>query len=254
MHRRIGRAQGRKPGTMPIMQIEAIAALTASGAAVLGVPAALVVGFRQARAARLAAETTAQAARDQWRRNARREAAVTFALTAEREFDIGLRVRRGAVPLDEVEREITEAHRATRHALAVVRLEGPEQLARCAKDAARAVRAFTDKSERIGLGRHAWYSLQHAADEGNEAARAVLALLNEASSPSETDTAWAALAETDTINRQQIVALRELFQMPTDRPRPWHVAHSDTPNGEARAAIDAFIVAVRAHLDELSTG
>ncbi|NUK54750.1 hypothetical protein HRW14_31725 [Streptomyces lunaelactis] len=33
------------------MQTEAIAALAASGAAVLGVPAALIVGFRQARTA-----------------------------------------------------------------------------------------------------------------------------------------------------------------------------------------------------------
>ncbi|MFB8247040.1 hypothetical protein ACFC5X_18615 [Streptomyces sp. NPDC055952] len=66
------------------MQPESIAALAASAAAVLGVPTALLVGYRQARAARHAAELTARAAHDQVRRQARRDAAVEFIIAVEK--------------------------------------------------------------------------------------------------------------------------------------------------------------------------
>ncbi|NEE23033.1 hypothetical protein G3M58_93360 [Streptomyces sp. SID7499] len=69
------------------MQIEAVSALIASGAAVLGVPAALVVGLRQARAARQAAELAAGSARDQWQSSTRREAAVALVVEADRALE-----------------------------------------------------------------------------------------------------------------------------------------------------------------------
>jgi hypothetical protein len=108
------------------VKAETISALVASGAAVLGVPAALVVGLRQARAARHAAELAAASTREQWRKSHAREAAIAFVGHAEHALSQATRLStaRGLVDLS----ELTAAREALWLAEATVRIEGPKYL------------------------------------------------------------------------------------------------------------------------------
>ncbi|WP_163016027.1 hypothetical protein, partial [Streptomyces sp. Tu 4128] len=88
------------------MQTEALAALAASGAAVLGVPAALVVGFRQARVANHASLLAAVTVHDQSRKTARRDAAVTFVLAVEAAVDECARMITMARPVEDRQEDV----------------------------------------------------------------------------------------------------------------------------------------------------
>jgi hypothetical protein len=122
------------------VQAETISAFVASGAAVLGVPAALVVGLRQARAARQAAEVAAASAREQWKKSHVREAAIAFVGHAEQALGHAARLAtaRGLVDLS----ELTAAREALWLAEATVRTEGPAHLADLANQAHQVVDEF----------------------------------------------------------------------------------------------------------------
>ncbi|MFE9007381.1 hypothetical protein ACFYOY_35575 [Streptomyces sp. NPDC007875] len=232
------------------MEIEAVSALVASGAAVLGVPAALVVGMRQARAARQAAELAAGSAREQWRSSTRREAAVTFVLEIDRALEEARKLSASYDVLDLDESK--QVQRALWRAMAVVRIEGPKSLSDVAADAYKLVNG--------ALGRHLVHHVQArpqfliraAANEGSEVADKVRKRL---ALPTGRDSLlqhpmWAELAASG------ILPTRELHRLEN------HLRHSGTwPDREAhstfhetyeqaRGKIDAFIDAVYAHFDQ----
>ncbi|MGW2725388.1 hypothetical protein [Streptomyces sp. NPDC001492] len=232
------------------MQTESIAALAASAAAVLGVPAALLVGYRQARAARHAAELTARAAHDQVRRQARRDAAVEFIIAVEKARKAALLLAESDDPVEDYlihaeQRVPLDVSRS----LAVIRIEGPDVLTERAQTVNAAMANLTVRALRMNRLRHAQSALRHAADTGNEIIAAALAQLTE---PAGTDEqraeAWRAVEGTGLLTPRQLGTLRQHWQH--------HPAGGFTPGGipDASAAIkttlDAFIEAVRTHLDE----
>lgn len=111
---------------MPTVQFEVISAPAASGAPVLGVSAALVVGLRRAQAARHATEAASVSAREQWRNSNRREAAGTFLVEVERQLEEAAASEDRRPPEDL--NEVTRMRRALWRSLAIVRIEGPQAL------------------------------------------------------------------------------------------------------------------------------
>ncbi|MFD3992443.1 hypothetical protein [Streptomyces sp. NPDC058583] len=167
-------------GTMIGMDLEGIGTLTAAGVAVVGVPATILIGRWQMRAALRSAEATSEAglaqaeaayraALDsvraqanaghlQWRRGIQREAYAAFLLAAHRVQEVGERfaaeseqdlsaesVRAGRAALD-------DALAALKAAQTIIELEGPDEVAAPAA-------AMTDASTMMGycLGRQATY-------------------------------------------------------------------------------------------------
>jgi hypothetical protein len=250
-----GWEQRRRPGVGGVV-ITTGAAIVAARWALRGAITAAVTqataaeraGLEQAHAAVEAALAQVRGTREQWRSNTRREAAVAFVLAAERQLDVARHIRSGGVPLDETTHtEITETHHAARHALAVVRLEGPEPLAAHASKALRAVNDVANEAVDMNPGAHASYVLQCAAADGIEAAVAALARLAEASGPDDPReaAAWAVLGKTGVLTEQQLQALRTSYLRRAERPNGPALAVDE----QARKAIGMFIDAVRAHLD-----
>ncbi|MEU9578795.1 hypothetical protein [Streptomyces chilikensis] len=232
------------------MEIEAVAALVAAGAAVLGVPAALAVGMRQARAARHAAELAAASARKQWRSSTRREAAVSFVVEADRALEEARRLSTSYEVLDLDEPK--QVQRALWRAMAVVRIEGPRSLSDVAVDAYKVVNG--------ALGRHVvdhvqtrpQLLLRAAANEGNALAgriqRRLLAPERRANLLQHS--MWAELAASG------ILPARELGRLANQLRHPGMWWERKLPSefldtyAQARDKIDAFIDAVHAHFDQ----
>ncbi|MFJ9760062.1 hypothetical protein [Streptomyces sp. NPDC101149] len=215
------------------MQTEAIAALAASGAAGLGVPAALIVGLRQARAAHHAAELTAQAGHHQARKAARREAAVGFVLAAEAALDECLRMYESKDPIEDylspIEKRVLGNVSRT---FTVIRIEGPEELAQKAKVVRLALGDLTMRVAR------------------RQRASAALGELCEASGPDDprVNAAWQAIADTGVLT-PLLGTLRTHLRVGGPRPviKPFGMLDA---REDVRNLLTAFIEAVRTHLDE----
>ncbi|MGA4966966.1 hypothetical protein [Streptomyces pseudogriseolus] len=231
------------------MQPEAIATLVAAGAAVLGVPAALAVGFRQARAARHAAELAVRAAHDQARRTAQRDAAVQFVLAIEKQFDASRRIGTGKVPLDQA--EVVELRRVSRLALTVFRLESPESLAGIASETWRSVELVTEHALFLHPASYAKHVLQEAAHDGNRVARASLSQLAKPFAPQDPEqrATWTALREADVLSAQQFRSLRAFHRNAGQDGRDTRIPIGPM-NRQASKAVQTFVNAVRAYLNQ----
>ncbi|MFE4574617.1 hypothetical protein [Streptomyces chartreusis] len=231
------------------MQTESIAALAASAAAVLGVPAALLVGFRQARAARHAAELTARATHDQVRRQARRDAAVEFITAVEKAKGAALRLYESDEPVEDY--LVLAEHRVpldVNRPLAVIRIEGPDVLAERAQDVGTAMHGLTVRALRMNRLRYARSVLRHAADTGNEIIAAALAQLTDPAGTDEQRTeAWQAIGETGLLTRHQLGTLRQHWRHNSPDLKPVGIANA---SAAIKNTLDAFIEAARTHLDE----
>ncbi|MEU0586106.1 hypothetical protein [Streptomyces sp. NPDC006132] len=231
------------------MQAETISALVASGAAVLGVPAALVVGLRQARAARHAAELAAASSREQWRNSTRREAAVSFVLEADRSLEEARRLSNSFDVLDLD--AVTEVRRALWRAMAVVRIEGPKPLSEVAAVAYGTVNDV--------LGRHLTYHaqarpellLRAAAAEGVELAEKVQQRLR--IPPARKDLLehplWAELRASGLLPKKERLRLEWFLHSPGAWPERPNRNEFKAVYDQARQEIDAFIGAVHAHFE-----
>ncbi|MFC8877719.1 hypothetical protein [Streptomyces ardesiacus] len=233
------------------MQIEAISALAASAAAILGVPAALVVGFRQARAAREAAEHAAQAASAQWRNNNRRDAAVAFIMAVEQALELAREIRPAQMALDLEPGKLLR--RELRKTLAVVQLEGPLSIAQQAEGVQKAV----DKTLATVMAEHRriapTLALRAAAEQGNETALALQRRLNgrNASTTRIDRQLWRDVVQAGVLTPRQTAMLARRHHARLEgrltgaRPR--------VPFGELyqshREALGKFIAVVRDHLD-----
>ncbi|MFF1399386.1 hypothetical protein ACFVZD_37010 [Streptomyces sp. NPDC058287] len=231
------------------MQAETIAALVASGAAVLGVPAALVVGLRQARAARQAAALAAESVRDQWRNSNRREAAVTFVVDTERALGETRKLSTSyeVVDLD----ESAQIRQAMWRAMAVVRIEGPKSLSDVAVAAYETVNDVFGHFLYVHRQSRPQFLLLAAAHEGNQTAKAVYARLlrPELRGDLMQQSVWANMVSSGLLPTKDLRRLERQLAWPAlwperDRPEPFHVTFD-----QARQQIDTFIEAVNAHLD-----
>ncbi|MGV9248028.1 hypothetical protein [Streptomyces sp. NPDC003710] len=232
------------------MQTESIAALAASAAAVLGVPAALLVGFRQARAARHAAELTARAAHDQVRRQARREAAVEFVIAVEKAKGAALRLYESDDPVEDY--LMHAEHRVpldVSRSLAVIRIEGPDAIAERAQGVGAAMSNLTVRALRMNRARYARSVLRHAADTGNEIIAAAFTQLGDPAGTDEQRTeAWQVVEGTGLLTPHQLGTLRQQWRHhPTPGLKPVGIVEA---SAAIKTTLDAFIEAVRAHLDE----
>jgi hypothetical protein len=227
------------------VQAETISALVASGAAVLGVPAALVVGLRQARAARHAAEVAATSTREQWRKTHVREAAIAFVGHAEHALSQAARLApaRGLVDLS----ELTAAREALWQAQAMIRIEGPEQLSDLAREAHMAVEEFVIPVLVQNAERRPRLLLEAAARAGNRIATEFIDAMRRNPSASVLETAcWVELAESDLLLSDDLAYLESLLKKPR--------VHGDRPSPEstfifARDALNRYIGAVQEHLN-----
>lgn len=116
------------------MDLQGIAALAAAGVAAVAVPATLLVGRWTTRAAQDAARLAAEAGHAQWIRSVRREAYSAFMVAAMelRQVADDLPLSRQAISRETFDSLMTEFRTAQRKcdtALAVVRLEGPDEVA-----------------------------------------------------------------------------------------------------------------------------
>ncbi|MER6145218.1 hypothetical protein ABT174_35230 [Streptomyces sparsogenes] len=229
------------------MQIEAVAALVASGAAVLGVPAALVVGLRQAHAARQAAELAAGSARDQWRSSTRREAAVAFVLEADRALEEARRLSTSYDVLDlEETKQIT---RALWRAMAVVRIEGPKPLSDVAAVAYKTVNEVLGHQFVWHVQSRPQLLIRAAAFEGNDVAKRIHGWLTvpERREGLLEHPMWAELAASGVLPTRELRRLENHLRWPTMWPSR-EDAFFDKYD-RARREIDAFIEAVHTHFD-----
>lgn len=236
---------------MRCMQIESISALAASGAAILGVPAALLVGFRQARGAREAAEHAGQAASGQWRNNNRRDAAVAFIMAVEQALELAREIKPAAIALD---LEPAKAlRRELRKTLAVVQLEGPLSIAQQAEEVQKAV----DKTLATVMAQHRrvapTLALRTAAEQGNEAALALRNGLNRRSANSRPVDAqlWRDVVQAGVLTSRQASALARRQRATSDgqiAAVPPRIPFGDLYQSH-RQALGSFITAVRDHLD-----
>ncbi|MCX5078890.1 hypothetical protein OHA84_37305 (plasmid) [Streptomyces sp. NBC_00513] len=224
------------------MQPEAIAAFVASGAAVLGVPAALIVGLRQARAAHHAAEVAARTTRHQWRDNNQRQAAVDFVLAVEEQLETIRAVRIAQEPFDL--EAVKQLRRNLEKALSIVRIEGPPALA----DHATAVRVALNSATLDVMGAHRRdvprMILRQAAYEGNQTAKEVLSRVGSRRRPPDF-TLWEALRETGLLTRQQQSSFARRARTGS---RGRSFSFGDAYVG-IRSELAGFIEAVREHLD-----
>ncbi|MEV6194795.1 hypothetical protein AB0M19_20650 [Streptomyces sp. NPDC051920] len=230
------------------MQIEAISALTAAGAAILGVPTALVVGMRQARAAREAAEHAAQAASAQWRNNNRRDAAVAFIMAVEQALELAREIRPSSTVLDlEPGKQLRQD---LRKALAVVQLEGPQSIAQQAE----AVQKAVDGTLSTVMAEHRriapTLALRAAAQEGDVAALALQRQLNARSAQVDRHL-WQDVVHAGVLTGRQASYLARQHQarregrLADSRPRvPFGGLYQSH-----RRALGDFITVVRGHLD-----
>lgn len=229
------------------VQAETISALVASGAAVLGVPAALVVGLRQARAARHAAEVAATSTREQWRKTHVREAAIAFVGHAEHALSQAARLApaHGLVDLS----ELTAAREALWQAEAMVRIEGPQQLSDLAREAHMAVDEFVIPVLVQNAERRPRLLLEAAARAGNGIAMEFLKVMKRDPVASVLDTAaWVELSESDLLPSDDLVRLEYLLKKPC--------VHGDRRAPEstfvfARDALNRYIGAVQEYLNQL---
>ncbi|MFD5403779.1 hypothetical protein [Streptomyces griseorubiginosus] len=233
------------------MQTEAIAALAASGAAVLGVPAALIVGVRQARAAHHAAEVTAHATHDQARKAARREAAVVFVLAAESALDECMRMYESKEPIEIYSADIEKRVLGdTSRAFTVMRIEGPAELAQKAKKVMLALSELTLRGARRQRTAHAWHHLKQSA-ETSDVISAALGELTEVSGPDDprVRAAWRAVAGTGVLAPGMEHTLRTHLRVGSHPLLIKSTGMLDARE-EVRETLAAFIDAVRRHLDE----
>lgn len=216
----INRRRGSFFGTMSDVQSEAIAALAASAAAVRGVPAALIVGLRQARAAQHAAELTAQAAHIQARKSTRREAAVTFVLAAETALDECMHMYESKDSIEDYlghiqKRVLGDASRS----FTMIRLEGPEELAQKARRVMVALHELTRRVAGRQRAAHAWHCLKQAAERSDVVSTA-LGELCDASGPDDprVDAAWQTIAATGALRPFLVHALRRDLRVGGPKP------------------------------------
>ncbi|MET7816268.1 hypothetical protein ABZT26_36205 [Streptomyces sp. NPDC005395] len=237
------------------MQTEAIAALAASGAAVLGVPAALVVGFRQARVANHAAVLAAVTVHDQSRKTARRDAAVAFVLAVEAAVDECSHMITTVRPVESRQEEMNRRVLGdAKRAFAVIRLEGPEDIAQKAETA---LNDLIQLSFRTGRQQRAAYSLATVIETTgyNSTVSAAFDELTRASDAEEDRArvreAWDTIAGEDIpLTEAALIMLKSDVRIGASGDRP--VAKQFGFAGArvtVRHALTAFIHATREHLD-----
>ncbi|MBY8877476.1 hypothetical protein [Actinacidiphila acidipaludis] len=236
------------------MQIEAISAVAASGAAILGIPAALIVGFRQARAAREAVADGAQAASSQWRNNNRRDAVVAFILAVEQALELARAIKPADTPVDL--EDAKSMRRELRKTLAVVQLEGPASIAELAEEVQKAVDGTLCAVMAEHRGIAPTLALRAAAARGDEAALALQRRLNGRSSNSSPADAqlWRDVVQAGILTSRQVSILsvrnraRREGRVYAGRPRVPFAGHYQSN----RQALENFIMVVRDHLDSPS--
>ncbi|AZP14785.1 hypothetical protein EJC51_00545 [Streptomyces aquilus] len=134
--------------------------------------------------------------------------------------------------------------------LAVIRIEGPDVLAKHAQTVNAWMENLTVRALRMNRLRYARSLLRHAADTGNEIIAAALAQLTD---PAGTDEqraeAWRAVKGTGLLTLHQLATLRQHWQ---HRPPAGGFKPVGIPEASAavKTSLDAFVEAVRTHLDE----
>ncbi|NUK05439.1 hypothetical protein HRW23_32585 [Streptomyces lunaelactis] len=189
------------------MDLQGIGAITAALVAAIAVPAALLAGRWQMRAALRTAEETGRAgiaqaeatyraaldtvraeasvAHLQWRRGVRREAYTSFLLASQRVTEAAQRLRDDCFRLptadmDALRDELLSAATALREASLIVSLEGPEDISdianRVREDTYNVMDALTHEADL----HEAWGALEHACQDEEQSARAAVRGLRDA--------------------------------------------------------------------------
>lgn len=231
------------------MQIEVISALAASGAAVLGVPSALIVGLRQARAAREAAEHAAQAASTQWRNNNHRDAAVAFIMAVEQALELAREIRNAHTALDLEHGK--QMRRELRKALAVVQLEGPPSIAQRGEEVQKDVDGTLATVMAVHRRIAPTLALRTAAEEGNDTALALRRQLNGRNHTRIDQQLWRDVVAAGVLTSRQASSLARRHHASSEvNPSTMHprIPFSDLYQSH-RQALKEFIAVVRAHLD-----
>ncbi|WP_326809831.1 hypothetical protein OIE62_39655 [Streptomyces scopuliridis] len=189
------------------MDLQGIGAIAAAVVAAIAVPAALLAGRWQMRAALRTAEETGRtgiaqaeatyrAALDtvraeasvthlQWRRGVRREAYTSFLLASQRVTEAAQRLRNECFDLptadmDTLRDELRGAARALREAALIVSLEGPDNIADIANRIREGTYNVADALSHEADLHEAWGSLERACQDEEQSARAVVRGLRDA--------------------------------------------------------------------------
>jgi hypothetical protein len=177
---------------MSAMDLEGVGALSAAGVALIGIPAALLVGRWQLRVALRAAEATseagiaqaesvyraaldtvraeASAAHVQWRRGIQREAYAAFLLAIHRLREVGERFvadNEEELPAERIATGKTaadEALAALKAAQTIIELEGPDDVAAPAAVMTDAAQLMAMHLRAQALYERAWGKLSRAAE------------------------------------------------------------------------------------------
>ncbi|MGC9478998.1 hypothetical protein ACP4I1_33275 [Streptomyces sp. WG4] len=138
-------------------------------------------------------------------------------------------------------------------AFTMIRIEGPEDLTQKATLVMAALSELTRRVARRQRAAHAWYSLKQAA-EGSGAIAAALGEFGAGSSPDESrvNAAWQVIADSGALRPFLVTTLRRDLRVGGPQPviKSFHFLEA---RQEVRDSLAAFISAVRAHLDEVST-
>ncbi|WP_030200698.1 hypothetical protein [Streptomyces sp. NRRL S-87] len=248
------------------MQSELLIALVGAGSGIIGAGLGMLGGLRQAHAAQAAAERTTHAAHTQWRSSTRRDAAVSFVAAAHEALEAARHTcTQGA------DRDLTApnaARRELRKALALVQLEGPDNVAEIAEK----IQNDVDSTVLLVTSRHRRFLpkllLRAAAERGVEEAQAVRREMDRVGPRPIDGALWRALRQTDELTAREVGMLArqhskrlqdearslnagpatplepEGEQEPDPRQRPFAESYQDH-----RKALREFSAAVRDSLD-----
>ncbi|MDQ0761977.1 hypothetical protein [Streptomyces canus] len=230
------------------MDLQGVGALAAAAVAAVGIPAALLVGRWQMRAALRTAETTYRAALDavradaanthtQWQRSARRDAYAAFLSTAGDLKTRSMRLRY-LNPRDEEAHaallgELGEFNVALNSQLLIIKLEGPPEVASKADWYSTQVHAYVRRERRCYEEIRAWTKLLDlvaAHDPEQEAARALQASL---------EALERAVTESNFSGSYEIVEIHD-HNGDEDVPEPVTTAYRVAQNAYADLPSDTF--------------
>ncbi|MFI0155877.1 hypothetical protein [Streptomyces lydicus] len=168
-------------GNINGMDLEGVGAIAAALVAAVGIPATVLVGRWQMRAALRSADATSQAglaqaqatyqaaleqavtqstaAHAQWRRGIRRDVWSAFLLAIEDAVSAGHSALTGA------SEDLIAARRTVKTSVVVLELEGPPRVVSAAKALRRTCNDYLELVEGDLLASRAWHALQTAADD-----------------------------------------------------------------------------------------
>ncbi|MFC6061195.1 hypothetical protein [Streptomyces ochraceiscleroticus] len=190
------------------MDLEGIGAIAAAGVALIGIPATVLIGRWQTKAALRTAEATseagltqaksayraaldavraeANAARLQWRRGIQREAYASFLLAAHRVTEVGERFvaeNEEELPADRLaagKAAIDDAFAALKEAQTIIELEGPDGVAAPAAGMANAVQVMATHLSKQAVYERALHRLGRMTDDPSPSVRTAAIRLEEA--------------------------------------------------------------------------